>query len=67
MNKLALHGGEKAKPTPYTAGKRFGAEELRQETPSVILPAQQKGTELALDVCHDRTGKVHFVKPLPVV
>lgn len=30
MNKLALHGGEKAKPTPYTTGKRFGAEELQQ-------------------------------------
>lgn len=30
MNRLALHGGEKAKPSPYTTGKRFGKEELEQ-------------------------------------
>lgn len=28
--KLALHGGPKAKPTPYGAGPRFGDEEKRQ-------------------------------------
>ena len=37
MNKLALHGGEKAKPTPYTAGKRFGAEELQQVAEALEL------------------------------
>lgn len=30
MNKLALYGGEKAKATPYTTGRRFGKEELQQ-------------------------------------
>ena len=28
MEKLALHGGPKAKTVPYTRGKRFGQEEL---------------------------------------
>ena len=30
MNKLAFYGGEKAKATPYTTGRRFGKEELQQ-------------------------------------
>ncbi|MFD0713520.1 DegT/DnrJ/EryC1/StrS family aminotransferase [Paenibacillus sp. GCM10027626] len=28
--KLAIHGGEKIKTTPYSTGKRFGAEEMAQ-------------------------------------
>ncbi|MBE7024812.1 MAG: DegT/DnrJ/EryC1/StrS family aminotransferase [Ruminococcaceae bacterium] len=30
MEKLAIHGGEKAKTVPYGSGKRFGQEELVQ-------------------------------------
>ncbi|MCW8133570.1 MAG: DegT/DnrJ/EryC1/StrS family aminotransferase [Planctomycetota bacterium] len=30
LEPLALHGGPKAKPTPYATGKRFVAEELQQ-------------------------------------
>ncbi len=30
MNKLAIHGGEKTKTSPYGTGKRFGKEELEQ-------------------------------------
>ncbi|MBQ7033169.1 MAG: DegT/DnrJ/EryC1/StrS family aminotransferase [Clostridia bacterium] len=30
MEKLAIHGGEKAKTVPYGTGKRFGQEELAQ-------------------------------------
>lgn len=29
MNKLAIHGGEKVKKTPYGVGKRFGESELK--------------------------------------
>ena len=29
MEKLAIHGGEKVKTTPFGKGKRFGQEELK--------------------------------------
>ena len=30
MNKLAIHGGQKVKSTPFGTGKRFGEEEKEQ-------------------------------------
>ena len=30
MDKLALHGGQKTKTTPFGTGRRFGEEEKKQ-------------------------------------
>ncbi|GGF98171.1 DegT/DnrJ/EryC1/StrS family aminotransferase [Paenibacillus aceti] len=38
-NKLAIHGGEKAKQTPFGTGKRFGLEEARE-----LLEALEQNT-----------------------
>ena len=60
---LAIHGGPKAKPTPYGSGKRFGPEELQQlsealEQNTLFYTKGRKTAELR--IFRDAEGKMNL-------
>lgn len=56
MSELAIHGGPKAKTTPYNRPNRYGAEEIRHLTEAIergtlMYPGDSKVTEFETRVC----------------
>ena len=65
MLKLAIHGGEKVKTTPFGTGKRFGSEELKELTEALeqqtLFYAYGKKTKEFREKFAERYGVEHCV------
>lgn len=65
MSKLAIHGGEKVKTTPFGTGKRFGSEELKELTEALeqqtLFYAHGQKTKKFREKFAERYGVKHCV------